>query len=350
MTESIRLSEIAELVGGELHGDGDTMLSGVAAVASAGPRDITWASSPRYVANLAECRAGAAVVPRSAELPPMPTIVCDDVEWAMVVLLGRFAPKPPEPDPGVHATATIADGTTLGEGVRIGPHVIVEPGARIGDQTILDAGVFVGRDCVIGCACRLWQNVVVRERCRIGDRVILHPQVVVGADGFGLVHRDGVQHRIPHAGDVVIGDDVEIGACSCVDRAKVGSTRIGSGVKIDNLVQVAHNVTIGEGSIICAQAGIAGSAQLGRYVVLGGQAGIRDNITLADGVMAAACSCIPQDVPAGARVAGVPAIDATLMLRQMSALKRLPDLLAQVRTLTRRIETLEAATNHPSDG
>lgn len=350
MTESIRLSDIAKLVGGELHGDGDTVLSGVAAVASAGPQDITWASSPKYVANLADCRAGAAVIPRSAELPPMPAIVCDDVDWAMVTLLGRFAPKTPQPQTGVHKTAIIADDATLGNGVCIGAHVVVESGARIGSDTILDAGVFVGQHCVVGSGCRLWQHVVVRERCRIGDRVILHPQVVIGADGFGLVHRDGVQHRIPHVGDVVIGNDVEIGACACIDRAKVGSTRIGSGVKIDNLVQVAHNVTIGDGSIICAQAGIAGSAQLGKYVVLGGQAGIRDNITLADGVMAAACSCIPQDVPAGARVAGVPAIDATLLLRQMSALKRLPDLLAQVRKLTKRIETLEAATNHSSDG
>lgn len=350
MTPSVPLKDIAEFVGGELCGDGDTPIHGVAALAHAGSGDITWAGSPRYLAMLKDCNAAAVMIPRDAEPPPLPAVRCDDVEWATARLLARFAPPVPGPPAGIDPSARIAPDAVIGRGVCIGPHVVVEAEARVGDQSVLYAGVFVGTGAVVGRACRIWPNVVIREDCRVGDRVEIHPNSVIGADGFGYVFHEGAQHHIAHLGNVVIEDDVEIGACACVDRAKVGSTVVHQGVKIDNLVQVAHNVSIGAGSILCAQAGVAGSTTLGRFVVLGGQVGIRDNITIADGVMVAACSCVPQDVPAGARVAGIPAIDATALLRQAGAVKRLPELLTQVRELTHRIQELEAAANNTTNG
>jgi UDP-3-O-[3-hydroxymyristoyl] glucosamine N-acyltransferase len=183
----------------------------------------------------------------------------------------------------------------------------------------------------------------------LGDRVIVHPGAVIGADGFGYIYRRGAHHKYPHLGIVIVEDDVEIGACACIDRAKTGVTRVQRGAKIDNLAQVAHNVVIGADSILCAQVGVAGSTRLGRLVVLGGQAGIRDNITLGDNVMVAGCSCVPQDVPSGARIAGVPAVDARQYFRQHASLARLPDLITQMRDLARRIENLEAAADHKPD-
>lgn len=350
MIQPASLKEIASLLEGELHGNANARITGVAAQHEAGPEDITWATTPRYVAALKDSNAAAAVIPLDTDAPDIPTIRCRNVEWATVRLFARFASPTPAPPCGVDPSALVATDAVLGENVHIGPNVVIESGARIGDRTILCSGTYVGHGSAIGEGCRLWPNVVIREGCQIGDRVRIHANSVIGSDGFGYVFHDGAQHHVPHLGSVIIEDDVEIGACCCVDRAKVGSTRIGRGAKIDNLVQVAHNVSVGAGSILCAQVGIAGSTSIGKFAVMGGQVGIRDNITLGDQVAAAACSCIPQDLPDGARVAGMPAVDASAFLRQNSALKRLPDLLTQFRKLTQRIEKLEAAANHQSNG
>jgi UDP-3-O-[3-hydroxymyristoyl] glucosamine N-acyltransferase len=259
--------------------------------------------------------------------------------------MSALAPPLPAPPVGVHPSASVAESASLGAGVAIGPNVVIEAGARVGAHTILHAGVSIGQDSSIGDDGRLWNNVVVREGCHIGDRVVIQPNAVIGADGFGYYHHEGRHRHIPHTGRVIIGDDVEIGACSCVDRSKTGDTVIGSGTKIDNLVQVAHNVVIGENCLLCAQVGVAGSAVLGQYVVLGGHVGIRDNIVLHDGVMVGACSCVPQDVPAGTKVTGIPAVESRQFLREHATMRKLPALISQVRELAERVKSLEAAAD-----
>lgn len=349
MTPVRTVKQIAELVGGALRGESDVAISGVATIRDAVAGEITWASHIKFADRIAQSAASAVLVAPDFPEVAIPAIECADVEWALLQLLAEFAPPLPHPPAGVDSSARVHPTATLGPGVAIGPNVVIEAGASIGENARLHAGVFVGARSSVGRASILWNNVVVREGCRLGDRVIVHPGAVIGADGFGYIYRQGAQHKYPHLGTVVVEDDVEIGACACVDRGKTGVTHVQRGAKIDNLAQVAHNVVIGADSILCAQVGVAGSTQLGRLVVLGGQAGIRDNITLGDNVMVAACSCVPQDVPSGARIAGVPAVDARQSFRQNTSLAKLPELIAQMRNLARRIENLEAAADHQPD-
>lgn len=350
MKRSLTLAEIAALVDGEVRGDAGRVIVGVAPLHAADEQHLTWITHPRYRSALAKSRAGAVLVDRGFGATPMPAVLCDNVDSAVAAVLGAFAAELPTPPPGLHPTAQVDPSATLGENVAVGPLAIVEAGARLGDGTILHAGVYVGPGSTIGSSCRLWNNVVVREGCRLGDRVIVHANAVIGADGFGYYFRDGRHHKIPHVGGVTIGNDVEIGAGACVDRSKTGATVIGDGTKIDNLVQVAHNVEIGANCLLCAQVGIAGSTRLGNCVVLGGQTGVRDNIALGDGVMVAACSSIAQDVPAGAKIAGTPAVEVRQFLRESTSLRKLPGLVAKFKELSRRVEALEAAANHKPDG
>jgi len=345
MTAAITLGEIAKRVGGQLVGDAEIAIEGIGSLTEAEPGQISWAQDNRSIDELSACRASAFLVTEKFRDAPQPHVMCEDIEAAVADVLDAFAAPLPSPPVGVDETARIAPSARLGSGVAVGPFVVIADGAEIGDQTILYAGVHVGSHVKVGRHCRIWNHVVIRERCIIGDHVQIHPQTVIGADGFGYIYRDGAHRKMTHLGDVIIGDHVEIGAGCCIDRAKVGSTRIETGSKIDNLVQVAHNVTVGAHSILCAQAGVAGSAKLGNAVVLGGQVGIRDNIVLNDGVMVGACSCVPHDVPAGVRVAGVPALEARQFLRINAAYKRLPELVERVRELSSRIEKLEASAD-----
>ncbi|HPS52919.1 MAG TPA: UDP-3-O-(3-hydroxymyristoyl)glucosamine N-acyltransferase, partial [Phycisphaerae bacterium] len=262
----------------------------------------------------------------------------DDVEAAIAALLAVIAPGEDLPPVGIHGSAVVAQDAELAPDVAVGPCVVIGGNARIGRGTVLCAGVKIGRDAVVGENCVLAEGAVLRYGCVLGNRVRIGCNSVIGQDGYGYFFRNGVHNKIIHAGNVVVEDDVEIGACSCVDRAKWGSTRIGAGTKIDNLVQVAHNVQIGRGSLLVAQTGIAGSAKIGNYVVLGGGAGVRDNITVGDGVQCAAHSAIAQSVDAGKTVAGTPAKDAREIFRELLALPKLPDLLKQVRKMEKQIQ------------
>jgi UDP-3-O-[3-hydroxymyristoyl] glucosamine N-acyltransferase len=343
-TKRLTLREVAEIVGGSVEGDASFVAESIAPLDEAGPEDLTFADA-RHVAGLAQSKAGAAIVEAdgAVDFAARPVVRVAHVQQAIYQLLCRLAEPEDLPPAGIHPTATVAPDAKLGRDVAVGPGAVVGAGAAIGDRTALCANAVVAAGCAVGEDCVLAEGAVVRSRSAIGNRVRIGPNSVIGYDGFGFQTVDGVHRRFPHIGNVVIEDDVEIDACSCIDRAKFGSTRIGRGVKIDNLVQVAHNCNIGPGSIIVAQVGIAGSVKLGRYCVLAGQTGAVDNITIGDGAQIGACSVAFQDIPAGKKYLGTPARPATEMIRMWHSLAKLPDLLKHVRELESRLAALESS-------
>jgi UDP-3-O-[3-hydroxymyristoyl] glucosamine N-acyltransferase len=268
-------------------------------------------------------------------------LLVEDAELSLAKVLAMFAPPVPRPPVGKHHTAFVAPSASIGEGAHIGPNVFVGDDARVGRNCVLHAGAYVGADVNIGDDCEFFPNVVVRERVTIGNRVIIHANAAIGTDGFGY-RWDGKQHvKVPQIGTVIIEDDVEIGSCACIDRAKFAVTRIGRGTKIDNLVQVAHNVVLGPHCIVAGQAGVAGSAKLGAGVVLGGQSAVRDHITMGDGSMLAACSGVMDDVEPKSIISGLPALPHRQSLREQAALRKLPELVAEVRELQSQVEALK---------
>jgi UDP-3-O-[3-hydroxymyristoyl] glucosamine N-acyltransferase len=345
-SQPMTLRRVAKLVGGTVEGDGATVVAALAALDQAGPSDLTFADA-KHVSDLPDSEAGAAIVERDKPgTAAIPLVRVDDVSLAVFKMLTALAGPEDLPAAGVHPSATVAPGAKVGQDVAVGPGAVVGGGAEIGDRSVLCANVYVGRDVAVGADTTLFEGVVVRAAARIGSRVRIGCNSVVGFDGFGYQTIDGVHHRVPHTGGVVIEDDVEIGACSCVDRAKFGATRIGAGAKIDNLVQVAHNCQIGAGSILVAQVGVAGSVRMGRYCVLGGCTGVRDNITLGDGVVVAAHAAVSRSVPDGQPMAGTPALPMREMYRIWQAWRRLPDLLKRVKKLESRLEALESSEDH----
>jgi UDP-3-O-[3-hydroxymyristoyl] glucosamine N-acyltransferase len=336
------VSEVAARLGGVCEGSEDAPITGIAGIRDAQPGDLSFVSNPRYAAEAAASQATALLVPEAWNRPtPCTLIRVPNADEAFARAVEWFAPPVYVPAPGVHPTAVISAEATVGASVHIGPHVVIEAGARIGDRTMLEAGVYVGSDVMIGEDTRLYPQVSVRERCRIGSRVILHNGVVIGSDGFGYsVDAKGVRTKIPQVGVVWIGDDVEIGANSTVDRARFGKTIIGRGVKIDNLVQIGHNAVIGDHTVIVAQVGIAGSATLGSRVVVAGQVGIAGHLFVGDGAMIGAQSGVANNVPAGAFMLGSPAWPAEDTARVLAVMHRLPDLKKRLLELERALAAL----------
>ena len=341
----ITVGEIAHRIGGVLRGDGSLVIRGIGTLEEAGPDTLAWVAGKQFLPRLQQSAAGAVLMPLDCEPPAGCTAICvRDPELVLCDLLSWLGPPVDTVPVGIHESAAIAPDAEV-RGAAIGPLVTVGPRSRIGARTQLHAGVRIGSDVVIGCDCVLWPNVVVRERVSIGERVVIHPNATIGADGFGYLQREGRHRKIPQIGTVVIEDDVEIGAASCIDRARTGVTHIGRGTKIDNLVQVAHNVVIGEGCIIVAQCGISGSTVLGRHVVLGGQVGVTDHLRVGERVQVAAKSAIMNNVPADAVYRGIPAREHWQFGRQEVALRRLPKLIEELRELVRRVERLESAAD-----
>lgn len=341
----ITLEKIASLLGAPAPAGGDRNIAGVAGLDDAGPDDLCYVATEQYARRLPDSKCAAAIVQRRVKVPPhvnKPIIVVDDAEIAIGKVLALFAPPVPRPPAGVDASARVAASAMLEADVAIGPCAIIGERTRIGARTIIHPGVYVGDDVEIGTDCILFPNVTIRERVTLGHRVIIHACSAIGSDGFGY-RWDGRQHvKIPQIGAVIIEDDVEIGSCVCVDRAKFGMTRLGRGTKVDNLVQVAHNVQTGPHCIIVGQAGMAGSVRLGAGVVLGGQTAVRDHVTMGDGSMAAACSGVAEDVDPRAVVSGLPALPHRQSLREQAAVRRLPDLVVQVRKLMEEIEAIKS--------
>ena len=343
MMKESTLKELAALVGGAVSGSPETRIRAVAGIREAGPGDITFLANARYAADLAASRASAVIVGKTWP-SPISQIVVDDPYYAFCKIVVHFHP-PRRETPGIHPTAVVGKGVKMGKDVAVGSHVSIGDVTLLGDRAVVSAGTVIGADVVIGEESLIYPNVTVREGSRIGKRVILHSGVVIGSDGFGFATHEGIHHKIPQIGIVEVQDDVEIGANVTVDRAALGRTIIGRGTKIDNLVQIAHNVETGEHCLIVAQAGISGSTRLGNHVVLAGQVGVVGHLVLGDGVRAGAQSGIAGDAPAGATVSGSPAIAHRDWLRAQVVFAKLPDLHREINRLRKRVAQLEEKLN-----
>lgn len=319
----ITLQALAELLEATFVGDGELVLRGVASIEDAGPDQITFAASDFHLRRLEECRAGAAIVKSDPGIEGKNLIVAEDPQLSFIETVQFFHARE-EPFKGVSPLASVAEDAEISEPVTIGPFVSVGSGAVIGSRSAIAAGCHIGARVRVGEVCTLHPNVVLYDRVVLGDRTVIHSGSVIGADGFGYASRNGLHHKIPQVGSVRIGDDVEIGACVCVDRGALSDTVIGNGVKIDNLVQIGHNVRIGDGSILVSQVGISGSASIGKGCVMAGRSGLKDHVTIGDGVTVAATAVVTRDIPPDTIVAGFPAGDIETWRRSQVILRNLP--------------------------
>lgn len=351
----MKASEIAAAVGGVLDRQerrADPEITGVAPLDRAGPTDLTFLAHPRYASYVAETRAGAVLVTEVlAERASgrIPRIRVQDVHGALTLLLPLLHPEQ-RPEPGVHPTAVLGRGVELGEHVVIDPYAVIGAGSRIGARAHVGAHCVIGDGCVLGSDVVLHSHVTLYKGTRIGSRSILHSGVRVGVDGFGYAFMDGAHSKIPQVGACVIGEDVEIGANSTIDRGSIGPTEIGNGVKIDNLVHIGHNVRVGEHSLLVAQVGIAGSVQVGRGVVLAGQVGVSGHLHIGDGARVGAQAGVIGDIPAGAEYSDYPARPHREALRAQASVRRLPKLVERIRALEKALFGRAAEGTRASEG
>lgn len=338
------VSELAALVGGQFASDADVSLriSGAAAVTDAGEGHITFFGNPKYLPQLKASRASAALVPLDfAEAIPALAIRVENPSLAFARLLERFAPLKVHFSPGIHPTAVVSPTAVLGENVSIQPYVVIEDGAKIGANSVIGAHGYVGHEAVIGSDCQFSHRVTIGARCIVGARVIIHSGAVLGSDGFGFEFSGGRHVKIPQTGIVQVDDDVEIGANTTLDRARFGRTWIGEGTKIDNLVQIAHNVVVGKHCLIVAQAGISGSTRLGNYVTLAGQVGVVGHIEIGDKVIVGAQAGVSKSLAAGQTYWGTPAQAMKDAVALTAMTRRLPKLIERVK----KIEDLSGKKN-----
>jgi UDP-3-O-[3-hydroxymyristoyl] glucosamine N-acyltransferase len=343
----MKLREIAEKLGCKLEGDAQAEIHGVAGIESAKAGDLTFVSNPRYRQAVRMTRASAVLVQRDmavereAGLPPLALLRSEDpyLDFARAI---PFFYTPPRYAPSIHPTAVIAPSAQIGAGAHIGPYCYVQEGAVIGRNAVLHSFVAIYSGARIGDDFFAHAHAVVRENCRIGDRVVLQNGVVIGADGFGFAKQgDGRWYKMLQAGIAVIGDDVEIQANSCVDRATIGETRIGKGAKLDDLVLVGHGGTVGENTLLCGQVGLAGTTRIGNNCILGGQVGCSGHLTVGDGAMITPQSGVPNDVPPGALYSGSPVVEHRQWLKNAAAISRVPELAKTVRQLEAEIAKLK---------
>ena len=342
----LSLAQIHDVVGGELVGPPQTTVTSLASFEEAGPNDLTFITGDRILKTSGATTAGALLAHRRLTEITNPHIVVANPTLAFAQVAHAFFSTTP-PSRGL-ATSVIRGADT-----QIGPDASIWPGVTLGDRVTIGArvtlypGVFIGNDTIIGDDTVLYPNVVVRETCTIGARVIIHCGTVIGSDGFGYVQDQGQHYKIPQLGGVTIEDDVEIGANVTVDRATLGQTVIKQGTKVDNLVQIAHNVTIGAHSILVAQVGIAGSTRIGHHVMIGGQAGLADHLVIGDQVMIAARAGVNRSLEPNQIVSGAPVMPHEVWVKAQAVIPRLPELRQAIRTLEERVKQLEASHTTP---
>ena len=332
----LTVAQIAERVGGEVCGPHDLCVTGFAGLDDAGDGDLVFIASGKWASRWSHTAAKVALVTHGVEVPDHDESVrslirVDNAELALMMLLESVAAElRPQPHVGLHETSIVDPSVSVPESASIGAGAIVGQNVRLGEDVVIAAGAVIGQGAQVGNSAQVLERAVLAADCTLGSRSILHPGAVIGGEGFGFRPdpETGLPRRVPHLGTVEIGDDVEIGVNTCVDRGKFGATRIGHGTKIDNLVQVAHNVQIGQGVLIAGQAGIAGSASIGDGAVLGAQVGVAEHVKIGEGARIAATSGVMRDVPPQEDYAGTPARPARQTLREVAALSRLPDLVA----------------------
>jgi UDP-3-O-[3-hydroxymyristoyl] glucosamine N-acyltransferase len=337
----MRLSEIAAALNCRMESNRDPDISGIAGIEEAGEGQLTFVSNRKYIKHIRDTKASAIILGLDLPAVPIPSLRTDNPYLAFARALELFH-EPLSPDPGIHPTAVIASDASIGSGASIGAYVVIGRGCRIGDRAGIYPHVALYPNVSIGDDVILHSGVIVRESCRIGHRVIVQNGSVIGSDGFGFAPKgDGTYHKIRQTGNVIIEDDVEIGANTTIDRAAVGATRICRGAKLDNLVQIGHGSQVGENCVLAAQVGVAGSTRLGRNVQAGGQAGFAGHQEVGDGVILTAQSAVHGEIKAGQVLSGSPAFDNSLWRRSVSIFPKLPELQRQLRSLEKEIEALK---------
>ena len=327
----MKLAELARVLGATCHGDQDQEITGVEGIEQAGPGQLTFVANPKYTPFARTTKAGAVLVTEGFEPIAAATLRTANPYLAFARAIDVFHPAPQYPA-GIHPTAVIDPSATIGEGAHIGPYVVVGADVSIGQGATLLPHVVIYPKVKIGDYFFAHAHSVVRESCQLGDHVILQNGAIVGSDGYGFAKEDGgTWHKITQSGAVVLGDQVEIQANSCIDRASVGNTEIARGTKVDNLVQVGHGSTVGENTLLCSQVGLAGSSHVGKNVVLAGQVGVVGHSLIGDGVIVTAQSGVPGDVAPGSVISGSPAFEHRRWMRSVAAFNRLPELVKQMR-------------------
>jgi len=328
--------QIANLIGGTVIGDGNVPISGIAPAVSAKPGDLTFAENDLYFARAEQSAASAVLVDAEFESRNKALIKVPNARIGFARAMSIFFPEQPFA-PEIHPTAIIHDSAMVAKSAHIGPYCVIGAGVRIGERVVLQGLNSIGDECEIAEGTQLFPNVILYARTQLGRNVRVHAGTVIGSDGFGYVFDSGMHRKVPQVGCVIVQDDVEIGANVTIDRGALGPTIIGKGTKIDNLVQIAHNVTIGELSMIVAQAGVAGSTRIGNYVTLAGQVGLAGHLKIGNRVTIAAQSGVMHDIPEGQKWFGTPAMPDRKMKRQLIALQQLPELLRRVAQLERQL-------------
>jgi UDP-3-O-[3-hydroxymyristoyl] glucosamine N-acyltransferase len=345
MSKEITAKDIAGITGGELKGNQDLLISGVASLKDAKSNNVSFLGNKKYKSQLADSQAGLVIVPADYDEDPkegQSFIVSENVDVAFSKAIMIFAPEPVKFEQGVHPTAVVHETATLGQNVHICANAVIDEGASIGDNTVIGAGSYVGQFSKVGSDGLIYANVSIRERCTLGNRIIIHPGTTIGSDGFGFAPGPQGIIKLPQVGTVQIDDDVEIGANCAIDRARFGKTWLKQGVKLDNMVHIAHNVVVGMFSMLIGQCGIAGSTEIGQGVIIAAQAGINGHIKIGDGSKVAGTSGVVKSLPPGSEVVGTPAEAPRDFLERISMPRKVKKLNAKIKDLELELEALKA--------
>ncbi|MBN1974139.1 MAG: UDP-3-O-(3-hydroxymyristoyl)glucosamine N-acyltransferase [Sedimentisphaerales bacterium] len=345
----LTVAQLAKRINAGLAGDAAQLarkIKSVAPIKSANQSNVTFITDDRHKAAITDSKAGAVIVSKSIDGLDMPQLIVNNINKALIEVMKIFAPTIKVQDAGIHPTAIVAKNVKIDKYASIGAYVTIDENVEIGNNSIIGNGCKIGENSKIGMNCRLDSNVVIYHNCSIGNNVIIQANSTIGSAGFGYTFIEGKHCHIPHNGGVIIEDFVEIGANCCVDRAKFDNTIIGAGTKIDNLVQIAHNVVTGKCCLIAGQVGISGSTKLGDGVVLGGQVGLKDNIEIGNGVMVGAGAGVMNNIPDGQKVAWTPAYEWNEAMRIMVYTRRLPEIAEELKQLRNRIKVLEASKDN----